>query len=158
RRLQAGRRGRVRILIDGRVDAAGARLVDYPQRVHALAPVRLADDLVVCDLRRQAAFLPDLDRLAHAVDDVRRFVADVRDVDAAHLTGDLRELDDFRRRREGPGHVEQARAEAERAVLHPLPDEGAHLLDFVGRRLAVDGAQDLIAHGTLSDERAEVRR
>ena len=68
RRLDArGRRG-VGILIDGRVHAARARLVDQAQRVDALAPVRLADDLVMRDLRRQAALLADLDRLAHAVE------------------------------------------------------------------------------------------
>ena len=84
RRLDAGRRRGVRILIDGRVDAARARLVDQLERVDAPAPVRLADDLVVRDLRRQPALLADLDRLAHAVEHARRFVAHVRDVDAAH--------------------------------------------------------------------------
>ena len=69
RRLNAGRRRGVGILIDGRVDAARARLVDQPQRVDAPAPVRLADDLVVRHLRRQAALLADLDRLADAVED-----------------------------------------------------------------------------------------
>ena len=85
------------ILVDGGVDAAGARLVDELQRVDALAPIRLADDLVVRDLRGQAALFADRDRLAHAVEDARRLVAHVRDVDAAHPAGDLRELDRLRR-------------------------------------------------------------
>ena len=55
RRADAGGRGRVRILIDRRVDAAGARLVDHAQRLDRAAPVLLADHLVVRDLRRQAA-------------------------------------------------------------------------------------------------------
>ena len=71
RRLDARRRRGVGILIDGRVDAARARLVHQLQRVDAPAPVLLADDLVVRDLRRQAALLADLDRLAHAVEDRR---------------------------------------------------------------------------------------
>ena len=151
------RRG-VRILVDRRVDAARARLVDELQRVDALAPVRLADHLVVRDLRRQAALLADLDGLAHAVEHARRFVAHVRDVDAAHAAGDLRELDDFCGRRERARHVEQPGAQAERAVFHPLPHEAAHLVDLGGRRLAVHRTDHLRRAPSPADERAEVRR
>ena len=63
----------------------------------------------------------------HAVEDAVRFVAHVRDVDAAHASRDLRELDHFGGRRERAGHVEQSGAQAERAVVHPLADEPAHL-------------------------------
>ena len=68
--------------------------------VDRAAPVRLADHLVMRDLRRQAALLADRNRLAHALDQALRFVAHVRDVDAAHLAGDSRQLDDFFGRRE----------------------------------------------------------
>src|SRR5947207_1350101 len=107
RRLDARRRRRVRILIERRVDAARARLVDQLQRVDRPAPVRLADHLVMRDLRRQPAFLADLDRLLHAVEDAVGLAAHVRDVDAAHPAGHFRELDDFGSRREGPPHVEE---------------------------------------------------
>ena len=40
--------------------------------------------------------------------------------------GDLRELDDFVGRRERARHVEETGAQAERAVLHALPDQPAH--------------------------------
>ena len=59
----------------------------------------------------------------HAVEQLRRVVALVRRVDAAEAAGDLRELDDFAGRRERARHVEEAGAEAERAVLHALLDE-----------------------------------
>ena len=158
RGLDARRRRGIRVLIDRCVDAARAGFVDQPQRIDALAPVVLADDLVVRDLRRQPALLANLDRLLHALRNRGRFVAHVRDVDAAHAAGDFRELDDFGRRRERPGHVEQARAQSERAVLHALAHEDAHLLDLVRRRLAVDRSDDLIAHGALADEQREIRR
>ena len=68
RRADARRRCGVRILIDGGVDAARPRFVDHPQRFHRAAPVRLADHLVMRDLRRQPAFFADGNRLAHALD------------------------------------------------------------------------------------------
>ena len=68
--------------------------------------------------------------------------------------GDLRELDDLGGRRERARHVEQPGAQAERAVLHPLAHEPAHLLDLGGGRLAVDRADHLVAHRlrALADE------
>ena len=56
RRRDARARRGVRILIDRHVDAARARLVDEPQHLDALAPVRLRrSTLCVADLRRQIA-------------------------------------------------------------------------------------------------------
>jgi hypothetical protein len=80
----------------------------------------------------------------------------VRDVDPTHRSGDLRELDHFRSRRERAGDVEQTGAEPERAVQHPLPDQPAHLLDLLRRRFPVDRSDDLIAHRPLSDEQRKV--
>ena len=76
------------------------------------------------DLRRQPALLADGDRLAHALDEPLGLVAHVRDVDAAHLAGDARELDHFLGRREIAGHVEESRAQAEGAVFHALRAPG----------------------------------
>ena len=83
--LQRGARGRVGVLVDRDVDAALARLRDQPQRLGAPAPGGAADHLVVRDLRRKPALLADRDRLADAVEDTRRLVPHVRDVDAAEL-------------------------------------------------------------------------
>ena len=156
--LNARRRCGVRILIERCVDAARARVVDQLQRVDRSAPVGFADDFVMRDLRRQTALFADLDRLLHAVEDAVRLVAHVGDVDAAHSTGDLGELDHFRRRRERPRHVEEAGAEAEGAVFHAGADHAAHLLDLRLGRLAIHEPDHLAADRALSDEEPEVRR
>ena len=98
RRLHARARRGVGILIDRRVHAARPRLVDRAQRLDAAAPVRGADHLVMRHLRRQAALLADRDRLLHAVEHLRRFLAHVRDVDAAVPSRDARQRRHFRRR------------------------------------------------------------
>ena len=158
RGLNARRGRRVGILIDGGIDAAGARFVHEPQRLHALSPVLRADDLVMGHLSRQAAFLADFDRLAHAVQDVRRFIAHVGDVDSAHLPRHLRELDHLGGRRERAGDVEETRAQPERTIFHALPHERAHLLELVGRGLPIDRTHHPIADRSLADEAGEVRR
>ncbi len=90
-RADAGRRRRVRILIDRGVHAAGAGLVDELQRVDRAAPVFLADDLVVRHLCRQPALLADGDGLADTVEHPRGFVTHVRDVNPAQAAGDAGE-------------------------------------------------------------------
>src|ERR1039457_5238619 len=55
---------RVGVLIDGHIDATGARLFHQLERLHALPPIGLADHLVVRDLRRQPALLADANGLA----------------------------------------------------------------------------------------------
>jgi hypothetical protein len=112
----------------------------------------------MCHLRRQAALLANGDRLAHAVEHGAGFIAHVGDVDAAEASGDPRELDDFRRRRERAGHVEQTRAEPERAVLHALADQFAHPLELLGGCRAVDLANHRHPHRSLTDEARKVRR
>jgi hypothetical protein len=98
---------------------------------------------VVRDLRRQAAVFADGDRLPHAVEDARGVIPLVGDVAAAKTSGDLRERGDFLCGGERSWHVEESRAQAERAVLHPLLDEPLHLEDLVRRGLAVDVPHDL---------------
>lgn len=79
-------------------------------------------------------------------------------MDAAEATCHLRELDHFAGGRERPRNIEESGAQPERAVRHPLLDEHAHLLQLVGRRLAIDFADDARADGPLSDERADIDR
>jgi len=50
---------RCRILVNGCVHAAPARVIDELQRLDTLAPVAAADNLVVCHLRWEAAALAD---------------------------------------------------------------------------------------------------
>ena len=158
RRLDAGGRGGVGIHVDGRVHASRARLVDQLQRVDRSTPVLLADHLVVRHLGRQAAAFADRDGLANAVHDAAGLVAHVRDVDAAHAAGDLGQLDDLVGRRERARHVEQARAQAERALFHALPHQPAHPLELLGGRGAIGTAHHLAADGTLADESGKIRR
>ncbi len=110
------------------------------------------------DLRRQPAFLTDRDRFTHAFLEATRLVAHVRDVDAAHRSGDPRELDHFLGRRERAGHVEQPGAQAEGALLHAFPHERAHLLELLSRRRPIDLAHHRATHRSLADEHGEVRR
>src|SRR5690606_22504987 len=129
-RLDARARRGIRVLVDRRIDAACARIVDQPERLYALSPVAGSYDLVMRDLRRQPALLADPDRLPDAVEDARRLIAHVRDVDSTHRASDAGQLDDFLDRRERTGRVEQAGAQTERTVLHRLAHELAHLLEL----------------------------
>src|SRR5690606_34231937 len=94
-RLDARARRGIRVLVDRRIDAACARIVDQPERLYALSPVAGSYDLVMRDLRRQPALLADPDRLPDAVEDARRLIAHVRDVDSTHRASDAGQLDDL---------------------------------------------------------------
>ena len=109
-------------------------------------------------LRRQPALFADANRLAHAVEHAERLVAHVRDVNAAVPARDLRQLDHFFDRRERARHVEQPGAHAERAGLHAVLDEAAHLVELGGRRPPVRAAEHRLAHRSLPDERPDVDR
>ncbi len=123
-----------------------------------IAPIGLADHLVMRDLRGQPALFADADGLAHAVEHVRRFVAHVRDVDAAHAPHHLGDLDDFLGGREVAWHIEQSGGEAERAVAHGLRGQRLHLFDLFGRGLAVGQADHFLADASLPHHGGEVDR
>ena len=97
---------------------------------------------MVRHLRRQPAALADGDGVAHAVEHARGLVAHVRLVDAAELAGDARQLHHLFERRVVAGHVEEARAQPERAFAHAGPDQLAHPLELLGRGHAVRLADD----------------
>ena len=91
------------------------------------------------------------------VENLRRFVAHVRNVHASHGAGYLRHLDHFIGRREISGDVEKARGHAERAVEHRLPHQDAHFFDLFGRGRAIHQLHHRAANRSLPGERAEIR-
>ena len=158
RRLNPGARRGIGILIDRGIHASGSRFIDQPQRLDALPQVRRTDHLVMRHLRRQPAAFTDRDGLFHAVDDRRRLVAHVRDIDAAEPAGHFRELDDLARRGERARHVEEAGAQAERAVLHRLFDERPHPVQLARGGRSIGRADHGRPNRSLADEASDVHR
>ncbi len=112
--------------------------------LHALAPVGLADDLVVRDLRGQSALFADADGLSDAIENMRGLFAHVRDVDPAHAAHHFREFDHFFGGREVSRHIEEAGGKAEGAIEHGLRRQRLHLLDLFRRGLAIGQAHHLL--------------
>ncbi len=79
-------------------------------------------------------------------------------MDAAPLAGDAPELHHFVEGRVVAGNVEETGAQTERAVTHPVPDEVAHALQFVGGRRTIHLSDHRAAHGPVTDEGADVDR
>jgi hypothetical protein len=102
------------------------------------------------------ALLANRDGVADAVHDPRRFVAHMGLMNAAQLSGDRRQIDDFAERRVGARYIEQARAQAEGAVAHGLPHEVAHPLELLGRSGTIDWPDDLPTYRSMADEGAHV--
>ena len=119
------------------IHASLPRFVNQSKGGNRLAPGRFPDRLVVSDLRRQPAFFSDGDGLSNAALHVQLFVADMGNVHSAHRAGYFCELDHLIRLAERRRHVEEARAQAERAVAHPLAHERAHALELVHAWCAV---------------------
>src|SRR6185436_10265204 len=95
-------------------EAAPARLLDEVEGVAHLAPVTLPARLVMRDLDGHAAFLADMDGLAHRIEQSRRLVAHVGGVEPAARTHLARELDDLLDARVAPGLVDEAGREPHR--------------------------------------------
>ena len=131
--------------------------VDQGEALDALPPHVAADRLVVGHLHRKARLLADPDRLPDRVEQSLRFVAHVRDVDAAVCGGDLGQLDDLLGRREAARDVEQAGRQPERTLFHRLGDERPHPIELVRRRLAVVGPDDSATDRPLADVDRPVR-
>jgi hypothetical protein len=110
------------------------------------------------DLDGHAAFLPDAQRLVHRLEDLVRFGAHVRDVEAAVRRHRLDDLDQLLGARVVPGRINEGGAEAERAVLHGAAQGGAHGV----QRRAGGGAHakphPVLAQRARADERADVGR
>ena len=99
------------------------------------------------------------DRLVERLEALVGLVADVGHVEAAAPGGGLRELDELVGRGIAADVVLEARGQAERALGHPLLDEGGHLRDLLGRGLAPEVlAHHEAAHGLVADHRHHVDR
>jgi len=160
RRKQSGREGRGRggvgVLVDGHVDAPGSSRFDEAKRFGASSPAGPADDLVMGDLGGQVTFLSDRDRLADALQNARRLVAHVRDVDAPETASGPGQLHHFLGASEGTGDVEKTRAQPEGAVTHGLLDDCDHPGQLLSGREAIHPSEHSLAHGAMPDERGEV--
>ena len=95
------------------------------------------------DLGREATFFADAYRLFNAIDNVRGLIAHMRDVDAAHASDDLRDLDDFFGWGVIAGHVIEAGGETEGAIPHRLRSERFHLFDLFWSGFAIGESDDL---------------
>ena len=102
--------------------------------------------------------MPMRDRFVDRLEQLIRLGAHVRDVDAAVRRHRLRHLDQLFGRGVVAGRIDQRRADAERAVLHRAPHDGAHGVELRGVRLADRLAFRVHAHRRGADERADVRR
>ncbi len=109
-------------------------------------------------LRREASGFTNRDGLPDALDDGRRLVAHVRDVDTAEPASHLRELDDFARRSERTWHIEKTGAQPERAVLHRLLDKRAHTVQLACGGRAIGCPDHGRPNRSLADEASDVHR
>ena len=80
---QAGLGCRVRILVEGHVDATRAGFPHEADGLLAQTPLPMPAHLVVRHLDRDVRLLADADRLAHRLEHARALVTHVGDVDAA---------------------------------------------------------------------------
>src|SRR5207244_4190254 len=105
-----------------------------PQRLDLL---RLPDPtgvrIVVADLDGAPRALANLDALPDRVDNRLPLPPDVRRVEPSMAGDDFREFDDFVRRGEASGRIDQARAHAERAGTHRFVDVAFYRSQFVPR-------------------------
>ena len=85
----------VGVLVADDAHALVVRLVDEAQRLLLLAPVGLAEHLVVRDVHAHARLAAHVDGLLHRVHDEVRLVAHVAGVDAVERLDDLRQLHDL---------------------------------------------------------------
>ncbi len=121
-----------------------------------LGPIDLARDFQVIDLRGSARSFRDIDRFLHRLDNAIAFAAHMGDVHSAAKRRFTRQRDQFRRFGIGVRVVNQRRGHAQRALLHRLADQSAHLRKLRRRRLHIIFAQHIDAHRARADERRDV--
>src|SRR5207244_9887550 len=128
-----------------------------PQRLDLL---RLPDStvlrIVVADLDGTPRALANLDALPHRVDNRLPLPSDVRRVEPSMAGDDVREFDDFVRRGEASGRIDQARAHAERAGAHRFVDMAFHRSQFVPSRWPLLEAHYREAHAPVAHESRDV--
>jgi hypothetical protein len=144
---QAGARPLRGIGVERDVEALASGGVDELEHPVGAARERLAV-VEVGDVGRRLAEPADLDRLAERVEEaVAERVADVGVIEAAVPSGLLRQLGQLPGGGVAPRRVVEARAEAERAFLHPLPEQGLH------RRPGLGSGRHVVPADRLDAER-----
>ena len=157
RRFEPGSTGRVDVHVRSHVHTSRAGGVDQlPGLFHQRAPAWLPRGLEVKDLDRQSTALADGDGLGDCRDQVLAFVAHVRGIRAAVLTGDFRDLHEFVRRRETARRINQRGRHAHGAGRHRRLHDRLHLGEFVGGRRPRGVAEHRGARLRLAEVRAEV--
>ncbi|MCR5879989.1 hypothetical protein [Phenylobacterium sp. J367] len=157
-RVETGGAGGVGVHVGRDPQALGAGGLDLRDGLVELAPVLLAGRLQVVDLGRRAGAAGDLDQLVDRFQQARAFRAHVTDVDPAAAPGLGGQGDQLVRFGEGAGRIDQARADAQGAVLHGLHDQGPHLRELLGRRVHVVLAEDVHPHRLRPHEGGDVLR
>ena len=110
----------------------------------------------MADLDGTPRALANLDALPHRVDNRLPLPPDVRRVEPSMAGDDVREFDDFVRRGEASGRIDQARAHAERAGAHRFVDMAFHRSQFVPSRWPLLEAHYREAHAPVAHESRDV--
>ena len=158
RRRDAGAAGGVGIHVGGDAKPRRARRLDPRDDLIELAPIGAARLLQMIDFGRRARAPRNLDQLVDALDQAVAFGAHVADVHAAALAGLGDQRDQLVGFGKGRRRIDERAADAHRAFLHRLTDEGAHALELGGVGIDVALAQLMLANRGRTDERRDVER
>ena len=132
------------------------RRFDAREEIVDLAPVFLAGRFDVINLGRNVRFARDAHELVERFQQLISFAAHVRDVFALVFGRDFAQLDQLLGLRVERRRINERCADAERARLHFLAHELAHLLELLRRRRLVFEADDVLANRGRADERSHV--
>ena len=151
--------GQVRVGVRGDVHPARPRRLDERDHFRRFAPHANCSQFDVRDLHRELRLLANRNRLVDGLERAIRFVADVRDVEAAVARSHARQRHELRRRCVATDLVLESRREADGAFSTGLVDERHHFRDLSRRRLA----SKIVAHhrspdGGMPDEHRDVDR
>ena len=141
----------VGILVADHPDALVVGIVDQLQGLLLLAPVGLAQHLVVGDVHPDTGLAAHIDGLLHRVHNEVGLVPHVAGVDAVEGLNDLGQLDDFLFLGVAAGGIDQARGETGRAGFHGLPQNALHGVQLLVRGGTVGHSHDGNAQGAVAD-------
>src|SRR5262249_49621429 len=131
-RGKSGGTGNVRVLISGNLHSAIARGLDMLDQLLHVSPVVLPGNLDVQDVHRQAPLFADFDGLIDRANYAATFVTDVRSVDAAILTCNFAQLDEFIGLGKAVRRIDQSAGEPDGALAHRVIDQLAHAIKLFG--------------------------
>ena len=116
----------VGVLVADDGNALVAGLVHEGEGLLLLAPVGLAEHLVVGDVHEDARLTADVDGLFHGLDDLVALVAHMAGVDAVEGGDDLGQFNDLLFLGVAAGRIDEAGGEAGCAVFHRLAQDALH--------------------------------